>query len=377
MGKNVSTLRRASSRRDRFIHAVQRLRAVWHHTGINAVNFWRHAIRCQDLLKPIYAIWELTYACNLRCSYCDDGTGRSYPPQARVRSPLPHKDALHLLTMIRKEVPAILFCGGEPTIHPHFLSLLREASKLGFRPIMLNTNGLHLERLFVEDNNLFDMLDIIIFSLDSMRPEVLDELYCSKRGTGQRVLDAIMFCTNVARLHRCSVFVNCVVTTDTIDDVWEVAAFCRKCDIAFAPVAANCGMGRKDNFHEMTNYNQLVDKLFDDSCLRFPSTPKIYEVLMRFLPFECHPSLRIHITPDGFLPWPCQSAMLFDLCVLDYPSIGSLMDAADRRYPIYKHGLKCGSPCYLAQNVSTHYYCQQPLATIFHTARDFVFRGRG
>jgi MoaA/NifB/PqqE/SkfB family radical SAM enzyme len=364
------------SRSGLFKRSLHRFYASAQHLKIGVVNYWRHYIRGRDLMRPLFAIWELTYACNLDCSYCDDGEGNSYPRQVARAHPLPLDDTFRMLSRLRGEVPAIYLSGGEPTSHPHFLEILHKISQLGFKPVMLNTNGLLLPRLFKQDPDLFSHIDIIIFSLDAISPETLDRLFQSKPGDGARVLEALDLCLEHARPAGCSIIANCVVTHDTIEDAIDVVRLCRERDIMFTPVPANRGKGLMHNFKDLPNYRALVEEIFAPNGLRLFSDPQVFQILMRFLPFECHPTIRPHITPDGKIPWPCQSDQQFALPILEYPSISALMAEAQSRLSVQQWGIQCGSPCYLAENACTYLYATRMLSLLWRAIPGF-FSSKG
>lgn len=339
-------------------------------------NELEHWLLGRDFLRPVYAIYEMTYACNMDCTYCDDGTGYSYPPQAKAAHPLDLDDAYRMLERLRKHVPSIYLCGGEPTVNRHFLKILQRVHQLAFRPVILNTNGLRLEKLFKQDPNLFERIDILIISLDSTNPDTLDQLYQSRKGDGQRVLDALQLVQQHAPSAGCKVVVNCVVTRNTIEDAHKLIQFCKERDIKLTAVPANRGKNLMEPLFDLPRYKELADKVLSDDGPPQLGSPHIQETVLRLQPFECHPSLRLHITPDGKIPWPCQTDQRFALPILDYPSIPALMKAAEARFSVQKHGQACGSSCYLAQNVSTDIYLRYPFALMRHTFPEFVFRHR-
>lgn len=85
--------------------------------------------------KPV-VVWNITRRCNLRCLHCySDSAARSYPGelsweqcQAVVRD------------LADFQIPALLFSGGEPMIHPRFYDLAQYAKECGLR-LTLSTNG--------------------------------------------------------------------------------------------------------------------------------------------------------------------------------------------------------------------------------------------
>jgi pyruvate-formate lyase-activating enzyme len=353
---------------------LRRAQALKLYATISASNYFQHVVRGHDLLRPVYAIYELTHACNLSCSYCDDGTGSPYRWSAAGSHPLPLDDVLRLLHRLRHEVPGIYLSGGEPTLHPHFLEILREVDHLGFLPIMLSTNGLRLAGILERDPELFQRVDILFLSLDARKPRTLERLFRSKPGNGMRVLEALELCLNVAAPSGCSLVISCVVTRDTIADAIDVARLCRERNILFAPVPANKGKGLSDSFADCIEYQALVDEILGPKGPRLVGDSEIFRILMRFLPFQCHPAVRIHVTPEGCIPWPCQSDARFALPLLDYGSVSSLMTAAEARHSVERQGQRCGSACYLAQNVSTHLYVTQPFSLTRNVVLDFILR---
>jgi MoaA/NifB/PqqE/SkfB family radical SAM enzyme len=365
-----------SSPAERFKRLSHRLYALGQHLKIGAVNYWRHYLRGRDWMRPLFAIYELTYACNLDCSYCDDGEGHSYPRQVTRARPLPLEDALCMLSRLRRHVPAIYLSGGEPTVHPHFIEILHKITRLGFKPVMLNTNGLQLPRILKQDPDLFRHVDILIFSLDAMRPETLDRLFRSKPGDGERTLDALELCLDIGRSAGCSVIINSVVTRETIEDALEVTRFCRERNIMFTPVPANRGKGLIHSLKELADYRELVEEILGPNGPRLFSDPRVFQILMRFLPFECHPTIRLHITPDGKIPWPCQSDQCFTLPILEYPSIPALLTEAEARFSVQSQGQQCESPCYLAENVSTYLYATRMLSLLWKAIPGF-FSSKG
>ncbi len=89
----------------------------------------------QRLPTPFLIVWNFTNMCNLRCRHC----------YQRAEKPLPNELSLEEKLRIVREldeagVAALAFSGGEPTIHPHFLRVLSEASRRGLYTSVA-TNG--------------------------------------------------------------------------------------------------------------------------------------------------------------------------------------------------------------------------------------------
>jgi AdoMet-dependent heme synthase len=89
----------------------------------------------RQLSAPIFAIWEITGKCNLRCKHCLSNSGKRYPDELNTQEAKRLIDALESAKVFN-----ISFSGGEPLIRPDIFELLEYSSrkKIG---IELLTNG--------------------------------------------------------------------------------------------------------------------------------------------------------------------------------------------------------------------------------------------
>lgn len=79
-----------------------------------AANLVRARIARRTFVSPFAVVWHATHACNLRCSYCDDGRGRRYPDiGGRVMTTAEVKQ---VLSLAREAVSALYITGGEPLL---------------------------------------------------------------------------------------------------------------------------------------------------------------------------------------------------------------------------------------------------------------------
>ena len=79
---------------------------------------------------------KIGFRCNNRCKFCVQGNKRDY---------LPAKDKKEVEKSLKeaynKGKNEVVFTGGEPALHPHFLDLVSYAKKIGFEEIQIQTNG--------------------------------------------------------------------------------------------------------------------------------------------------------------------------------------------------------------------------------------------
>jgi cyclic pyranopterin phosphate synthase len=87
---------------------------------------------------------SLTDRCNLRCVYCMPEEMHFQP-----RDELLTKDEIITVARAARDLgfDKIRLTGGEPTVRPELLDIVRGLSELGFRAISMTTNGLRLREL--------------------------------------------------------------------------------------------------------------------------------------------------------------------------------------------------------------------------------------
>ncbi|MCM8749171.1 GTP 3',8-cyclase MoaA [Thermomicrobiaceae bacterium CFH 74404] len=124
--------------------------------------------------RPItYLRVSLTDRCNLRCVYCMPAHGAKFAPREELLTDE------ELLTVIRAAAKIgfskIRLTGGEPTIRPHVVDLVREIARIpGIEDISMTTNGLLLERM-AHDLKAAGLrrINISIDTLDPIRYKVM------------------------------------------------------------------------------------------------------------------------------------------------------------------------------------------------------------
>ena len=126
-----------------------------------------------------YLRFSLTEACNLSCHYClPDGFPAWYRHKARLG-----RDATAILTQgfrllgFRK----IRLTGGEPTVHPDCLSVVKVARHVGYETIAMTTNGLLIDDIAPWVDAGLTQLNVSLDSLDPKTFEAVTGSYDSDR----------------------------------------------------------------------------------------------------------------------------------------------------------------------------------------------------
>ena len=83
---------------------------------------------------PRKLVMNVTYACNNHCNFCAVGTRTQIDGH-------PGRQREHLLAYRRQGVTMVDFDGGEPTLNPELLGLVRYARALGYERVNVTTNG--------------------------------------------------------------------------------------------------------------------------------------------------------------------------------------------------------------------------------------------
>jgi cyclic pyranopterin phosphate synthase len=110
---------------------------------------------------------SLTDRCNFRCVYCMPAIGMKFQPRDEL---LTDQELIRLVGLFaRLGFTKLRLTGGEPTIRPHLVDLVREMkAQSGIRELSMTTNGLLLGRL--ADDLAAAGLDRINVSLDTLEP---------------------------------------------------------------------------------------------------------------------------------------------------------------------------------------------------------------
>ncbi|MFQ5705672.1 MAG: radical SAM protein [Gemmatimonadales bacterium] len=121
------------------------------------------------------ALIDVNEACNLTCPVC---FADSSPRLTGHRSLDEIAAMMDTLVASEGEPDLLQISGGEPTIHPRILDILRMAQARPIRHVMLNTNGLRIARdlAFAEALTEFRPGFEVYLQFDSLKPDALRTL---------------------------------------------------------------------------------------------------------------------------------------------------------------------------------------------------------
>jgi MoaA/NifB/PqqE/SkfB family radical SAM enzyme len=170
-----------------------------------AARFAAHRFRA---LHPFEVQAAVLNACNLRCVYCRC-------PDEKIDLMDTEQWTAAIRGLGELGTMRIKYQGGEPTLRHDFPTLCAAAQAAGIATAVV-TNGLQ----FAAQPELLDRLDEVVFSLDSPTPAHTDRM----RGDGvhARAVEGI----ELARARGLRVFINMVVTAQSIDQIEPMLEFC-------------------------------------------------------------------------------------------------------------------------------------------------------
>ena len=93
---------------------------------------------------PTHAVWEITYACNMRCMHCGSSCGEAYPDELTTEEALILCDDLAALGL-----KAITLSGGEPFVRKDWPHIARRLTDNGVKTNVIS-NGWFIDEMLVE-----------------------------------------------------------------------------------------------------------------------------------------------------------------------------------------------------------------------------------
>ena len=200
------------------------------------------------------ALIEVNDVCNLTCPVCFAG---SSPAHTNQRSLAEIEFMLDTLVESEREPDLVQISGGEPTIHPQILEILKLAKSKPIRHIMINTNGIRIARdkEFVKQLAELRPGFEVYLQFDSMRRAALENL----RGADlRRIREQALANLEEAGI---STTLVCVIKKGVNDDeIGEIVrhALTYSCvrGITFQPIQ---DAGRNEGFDKNTDRMLLTD----------------------------------------------------------------------------------------------------------------------
>lgn len=204
-------------------------------------------------------IMDLTNRCNLTCPVCfanANAAGYLYEPS--------YDEVVKMLENLMNQKPVradrVQFSGGEPTVRPDFLDIVRKAKEMGFYYVQVNTNGIKMADFEFAQAAREAGVQNIYLQFDGLS----DEIY--KKTRSKQLLEYKLKTIENARKVKIDVIlVPTLVKGFNDNQVGEIVKFAVKnhdviSGIAFQPVSF---VGRYSQSHILEKRYTLADLAFD------------------------------------------------------------------------------------------------------------------
>ena len=163
------------------------------------------------LVAPFMIVWNFTNLCNLKCRHCYQGAG---PP---LRSELSLSEKLRVVEELdRAGVASIALSGGEPTLHPDYLVVVKYAARRGFY-VAVATNGWRYADLDELRRAVDAGLRYVEVSVDSATPRRHDA-FRGVDGSWSRAIRALENAVKLGVSHAMAV----TITRENISEVDDI-----------------------------------------------------------------------------------------------------------------------------------------------------------
>lgn len=251
-------------------------------------------------LRPLVAVYYVTPACNLRCTYCEDFAQAREP----LPPPLPLDDACRVLRTIRTGTDRLILTGGEPLLYPEIVPLVHYARQtLGFR-LTMQTNG----ALLPQFEPALPHLERIVVSLDSTDPAVASRLTGVPAATAAAILANVRSYAARQRELGYRMVVNAVLTPATLPDVETLLSFCAENGLLLSLSPQSYNNWPRYELLVADTYRPLLERL---AVLKKRGAPLLgsaayLHTVAALAPYSCYPLLVPRILPNGDLLYPCR-----------------------------------------------------------------------
>ncbi len=275
---------------------------------------------------PLAVCWFTNFSCNARCHFCckaaEIRAGRDHFP------PLPLDKAKRLMAKIRDKVGLLYLSGGEPTIHPYIIDILKEAKALDFDSVGISSNLIALDK----NLEILEFIDAIGVSIHS--PDV--EVHARNLGVpvklAAKAFDNLGILQEYSGRNGIKVLINCVINPGNMHTVLKMVEFTANRNLLLELVPANdCGTIPKE-LSDNPHYRDLIDHLLElrksGQAEHLAGSTYYYSAIRDLKPFRCFPYGVPNIMPDGRLCTPCDVSQQYAVNVLDHKHIKDAVRAS-------------------------------------------------
>jgi MoaA/NifB/PqqE/SkfB family radical SAM enzyme len=269
----------------------------------------KHAL--SGFKTPYMVMFETTLMCNMFCEYCIFGEeGKFNDLQTRA---VRERIFGRIDEFCDMGIFALSFSGGEPLLNGNTVDYIAYAADKGMWTSM-PSNGLLIKK-YADGLARLDMLEVSIDSLNAER-------FAKRRGVNglPKIVENLDYV--LSKRKPFTTQVNAAVNLENLNDLPELAEFCRKRDLVLHPEAVHNVMRGGELLPDAELHGQEIDSVehfLHQLRASFPRNVRFYEHYYAFYRnggfgpnFPCrHPSKLVSMKPDGAVHLPCAFKTLY------------------------------------------------------------------
>ena len=201
----------------------------------------------RGLRAPVNVTWEVTLACNLRCSHCLSSSGK------QAHDELSTGEAFDLIEQFsRAHIFQVNFGGGEPFMRSDFIGILDRCHEHGIMTC-ISTNGTLIDTSLVKRMAESSMLAIQV-SIDGATAETCDKI----RGKG--TFDTAIKALQLLAATSIPTSINTVLTSQNADEIPALHSLSKSLGVAFRVSRFRPSGRGSDNWEKLRpNAAQLIE----------------------------------------------------------------------------------------------------------------------
>jgi MoaA/NifB/PqqE/SkfB family radical SAM enzyme len=260
--------------------------------------------------SPAFVVWDITYACPLRCCHCYSESGRRPSRQLNGDQLLQVTDAL-----TEAKPKGIVLSGGEPLAVKEIFQVARKISGAGVNAILYTSGWNFAVEMLPEITSLFSRVTV---SLDGATPEMHDRIR-GRAGSFDRALNALSQLNDAVSGLRSQAKHNPLLGIDFVvmrSNFHQLSQFCTEVlplfpqlsAVSFAAVIPT-GLGSRASFaeQELLDPSQVVQLLSIQEELQSLAPSAVTVSTSDNRKFQMHPDLLsegmdippLQVEPDG------------------------------------------------------------------------------
>lgn len=281
----------------------RKTRARWRIFWRCVVNFFRVNVLKREHVLPVVNVIHLTHTCNANCRGCSQASALAEQKHPEITL----EDWQAIMEKMLRLSPTLYVSGGEPTLSPILVPLLKWARERGFWPITVNTNGLALDK----HPEVLRYADRIVVSLHSGSISRASHIMGVNILRLRHLILSLKHLAREARTHGNQVMLNCPLSGHNIDSVTHLISFAFRMQtpISFTPLIVNHEPEILRHEESLRlKYREFVD-LLQRVKRRVPwiiaNSRAQLQQMHDLAPFDCRPSCLLTVNPDGTVQNPC------------------------------------------------------------------------